>query len=306
MKERLLKNNTLLIFLLLLIISTVMSGSFLTATNITNLLRQIAPIGLVSIGMFLVILTSGIDLSVGSIVAFVGVAFALLSHEVYFSANILLTLLAGILIGALSGYLVAYRKIAPFIATLALMTIIRGAGFLLSKGAPITVGKHSSAILYLGTAKVLGIPISALVLFVVFAAVFVVLRYHVFGRQIIAIGSNEEAVRLSGISVEKTKFSVYVIAAFLTTMAGLLIVGRTGVGSPNIGVGLELDAIAAVVIGGASLSGGKGTVFNTLLGVFILGMIGNIMNLLDVTSYLQQLIKGVIIILAVFFQKDNR
>src|SRR5690606_6061007 len=143
----------------------------------------------------------------------------------------------------------------------------------------------------------------AIILLSVFALVFVLLKYHVFGRQIIAVGSNEEAVRLSGISVERTKFMVYVISGFLTALAGLLMVGRTGVGTPNIGVGLELDAIAAVVIGGASLAGGKGSVVNTLLGVLILGMIGNIMNLMDVTVYMQQLIKGVIIVLAVVFQK---
>lgn len=303
MREKLLKYDTLIIFLLLLIISGIVSPSFLTGENISNLLRQNAPIGLVSLGMLLVILTAGIDLSVGSVIAFAGVAFALLSYQVYFSAAFILVLLSGMVIGAVSGYLVAYRKIASFIATLALMTVVRGAGFLLSKGAPVTVGKHSSAILYLGTGTVLGIPVSAILLFAIFAIVFLILRYHVLGRHIIAVGSNEEAVRLSGISVERTKFIVYVIAGFLASLAGLLTVGRTGVGTPNIGVGLELDAIAAVVIGGASLAGGKGSVLNTLLGVLILGMIGNIMNLLDVTAYMQQLIKGVIIILAVIFQK---
>lgn len=306
MKEKLFKNNTLIIFLLMLVVSGIISDSFLTGNNITNLLRQVAPIGLISIGMFLVILTGGIDLSVGSILAFTGVAFALQSYEVYFAAGILITLLLGIVIGAASGYLVAYRGVAPFIATLALMTIVRGAGYLLSKGAPISVGTHSSSILHLGTGAVWGIPTSALLLLVVFAVVYVMLRYHILGRQIMAVGSNEEAVRLSGISVERTKFIVYVISAFLTAVAGLLMVGRTGVGTPTIGIGLELDAIAAVVIGGASLSGGKGTVANTLLGVLILGMIGNIMNLMDVTAYMQQLIKGLIIILAVVFQKQSR
>lgn len=303
MKEKILKYDTLLIFLLLLVISSVVSPSFLTGENISNLLRQNAPIGLVSLGMLLVILTGGIDLSVGSIVAFAGVAFALLSYEVYFAAGFLFVLVGGIAIGATSGYLVAFRKITPFIATLALMTVVRGLAYLLSKGAPITVGPHSSSILFLGTGTILGIPISAIILFVVFGLAFVMLRYHVFGRHIIAVGSNEEAVRLSGISVERTKFFVYTIAGFLTALAGLLTVSRTGVGTPNIGVGLELDAIAAVVIGGASLMGGKGSVVNTLLGVLILGMIGNIMNLMDVTAYMQQVVKGLIIILAVLSQK---
>lgn len=305
MKEKLLKNNTLIIFLLLLIGSSLVSDSFLSGNNLQNLLRQVAPIGLVSIGMFLVILTGGIDLSVGSILAFIGVAFAILSYEVYFAAAIAIVLLLGIGIGAISGYLVAYQRMAPFIATLALMTIVRGAGFLASKGAPISVGEHSAAIMYLGTGSIFGIPVSALLFFGLFIAVFVLLKYHVVGRHFIAIGSNEEAVRLSGISVERTKCLVYIISGFLTALAALMVVGRTGVGSPNIGIGMELDAIAAVVIGGTSLAGGRGSVFFTLLGVFILGMIGNIMNLLDVTAYLQQLIKGIIIILAVLFQKRS-
>ncbi len=306
MKKELLKNNTLIIFLLLLVVSSLVSDSFLTSNNLSNLLRQVAPIGLISIGMFLVILTGGIDLSVGSIVATIGVTFALLSYEVYFPVALAISLIVGLAIGMLSGYLVAYRKIAPFIATLAMMTIVRGGGFLLSKGAPISVGEHSSAILVMGTGAFLGVPYSAWILLIVFATVFIGVRYHVFGRKVLAVGSNEEAVRLSGISVERVKFSVYIIAAFLTAIAALLMVGRTGVGTANIGVGLELDAIAAVVIGGASLSGGRGTVLNTLLGVLILGLIGNIMNLLDVTSYLQQLIKGVIIILAVVFQHHQK
>lgn len=303
MKEKLIQYNTLIIFLLLFVGSSFLSDSFLTTNNLGNLSRQIAPIGLVSIGMFLVILSSGIDLSVGSILACVSVAFAVFSYEVYFPFALLFALLVGLGIGAASGYLVAYKKIAPFIATLALMTIARGAGFLLSKGAPITVGEYSSSILLLGSATILGVPLSAWILLVVFGLVYIVLNYHVLGRHIIAVGSNEEAVRLSGISVERTKFLVYAASGLLSGIGALMMVGRTGVGSPNIGVGLELDAIAAVVIGGTSLAGGRGSLVHTLLGVLILGMIGNIMNLLDVTSYLQQLIKGVIIILAVIFQK---
>ncbi len=306
MKTRILKNNTLIIFILLLIVSSIISPSFLTSDNIANLLRQIAPIGMVSIGMFLVILTGGIDLSVGSIVATVGVVFALLSYEVYFAAAFLIAIVVGVAFGTFSGYLVAYRKIAPFIATLAMMTIVRGGGFLLSKGAPINVGTHSSAIMMLGSTSFIGVPLSAWILGITVVVLYVLIEYHVLGRKIIAVGSNEEAVRLAGISVEKTKFIVYVLSAFLTSIAALMIVGRTGVGTANIGVGLELDAIAAVVIGGASLSGGKGTILNTIFGVLILGLIGNIMNLMDVTSYLQQLIKGLIIILAVLFQSKQK
>lgn len=296
--------NTIIIFILMLIVSGLIADNFFTVNNISNLLRQSAPIGLVSMGMLLVILTGGIDLSVGSVVAMIGVTFSLLSYEVYFPVAFLLSLLAGVLIGSISGYLVAYRKIASFIVTLAMMSMIRGAGYLLSKGAPVSVGPHSADILALGAKNILGVPIAAILLLGVFIILYVLLKYNVFGRIILAIGSNEEAVRLSGIAVKRTKFVVYIICAVMASLAALLMVGRTGVGTPNIGIGLELDAIAAVVIGGASLAGGKGSVLNTLLGVFILSMIGNVMNLLDITSYLQQIIKGIIIVAAVLFQRN--
>lgn len=297
--------NTIIIFVLMLIVSGLITHNFFSVNNISNLLRQSAPIGLISMGMLLVILTGGIDLSVGSVVAMIGVCFSLLSYEVYFPVAFGLSLLIGLAMGAISGYLVAYRKIASFIVTLAMMSMIRGAGYLLSKGAPISVGSHSSSILTLGSGTIIGVPIAAIILMIVFLILYILLKYNVFGRVVQAIGSNEEAVRLSGIAVKRTKFMVYAICTLLTALAALLMVGRTGVGTPNIGIGLELDAIAAVVIGGASLAGGKGSVLNTLLGVFILSMIGNVMNLLDITSYLQQIIKGVIIIAAVLFQKNN-
>jgi len=300
------KYNTLIIFLLMIILSAFISNSFFTSNNISNLLRQAAPIGLMSFGMLLVILTGGIDLSVGSIVAAIGVSFALFSYEFYFPVAFILALLTGALVGAISGYLVAYQKVAPFIATLAMMTIVRGLGFLASKGAPVMVGDYSKSILVLGSGSFLGIPYAAWLMLIVFLLMYVILKYNVYGRILVAIGSNEEAVRLSGIAVKKYKFSVYIIIAFLSALAALLMVSRTGVGTPNIGVGMELDVIAAVVIGGASLSGGKGSIVNTLLGVLILAMIGNVMNLMDVTSYLQQVIKGLIILMAVIFQRYQK
>ncbi|WP_126973853.1 ABC transporter permease [Gynurincola endophyticus] len=305
-KQKFIEYNTLIIFIGMIILSACLSNSFFTANNLSNLLRQVAPVGIISFGMLLVILTGGIDLSVGSIVAAMGVGFALLSYEIYFPWAFLLTLVISAGIGMLSGYLIAYQKIAPFIATLALMTIVRGLGYLFSKGAPVNIGHHSAALLNLGAGDIFGIPYAGIILLVIFALMFVVLKYNVFGRIVMAIGSNEEAVRLSGINVSKYKFFVYVIIGLLSGLAALLMVSRTGVGSPNIGIGMELDVIAAVVIGGASLSGGKGSIVNTLLGVLILGMIGNVMNLLDITSYLQQVIKGVIILLAVVFQRYQK
>lgn len=305
-KHAFIEYNTLIIFILMVVLSATVSDSFFTGNNISNLLRQTAPVGLISFGMLLVILTGGIDLSVGSIVAAIGVSFALLSYEVYLPFAILFSILIGIGVGMISGYLVAYQKMAPFIATLAMMTVVRGTGYLISKGSPITVGDYSKSILTLGSGDLLGIPYSAIVLFVVFGLIYVLLRYNAFGRMLIAIGSNEEAVRLSGIPVNRYKFWVYTIISMLSAIAALLMVARTGVGTPNIGIGMELDVIAVVVIGGASLSGGKGSIVNTLLGALILAMIGNVMNLLDIASYLQQVIKGGIILLAVVFQRYQK
>jgi ribose transport system permease protein len=297
------KYNTAVIFVALLIVSACISDNFFTVVNLTNLIRQVAPIGIISMGMLLVILTAGIDLSVGSIVAMIGVLCALLTHIVPLFWAIMLSILAGVGIGCISGYLAAYQKMAPFIATLAMMTVARGIGFILSKGAPIMVADSASALTDFGNGYLLGIPNPAWIFLIVFAITYVLLRFNVLGRILIAIGSNEEAVRLSGIRVAVYLFAVYAIIGGLSAVAGIIGVSRTSVGSPIVGVGWELDAIAIVVIGGASLFGGKGTAVNTLLGVFILGLIGNIMNLMDIPSYSQQVIKGVIIILAVLLQK---
>ncbi|TZF83786.1 ABC transporter permease [Pedobacter sp. BS3] len=297
------KHNTIIIFLLMLVLSALASNAFFTPNNLANLIRQVAPVGIISMGMLLVILTGGIDLSVGSIVAMIGVLCALFTQSMSLPLAIVASLLAGIVVGSISGYLVSVQKMAPFIATLALMTIVRGLGFIFSKGAPVMVADSASALTDFGSGSLLGIPNPAIILFLVFGITAVLLKYNIYGRILIAIGSNEEAVRLSGIKVPVYKFSVYAIIGGLAAISGMIGTARTGVGSPNIGIGLELDVIAAVVIGGTSLMGGKGSALNTFLGVLILGMIGNIMNLMDIASYSQQVIKGLIIILAVLLQR---
>ena len=295
--------NTVLIFLGMLVVSACVSDNFFTAVNLSNLIRQVAPVGIISMGMLLVILTAGIDLSVGSVMAMIGVLSALLTHVMPLPWAVLTAIAAGVLLGSLSGYLIAFHKMAPFIATLALMTIARGLGFILSKGAPVMIADSAMGLTRFGNGYLFGVPNPAWILLLVFALTFIVLRYHVFGRIIIAIGSNEEAVRLSGIRVSLYLLAVYAIIGGLSAVAGIIGTARTSVGSPIVGVGLELDVIATVVIGGASLFGGKGSAVNTLLGVLIIGMIGNTMNLLDIPSYAQQVIKGVIILLAVLLQK---
>ena len=297
------KYNTVFIFLIMLVVSAIMSDVFFTSNNLFNLVRQVTPVGIISMGMLLVILTGGIDLSVGSIVAMVGLLCALFTQSMPLPLVIMASLACGLLVGSISGYLVSVHKLAPFIATLALMSIVRGLGFIFSKGAPILVADKASSLTDFGSGNSFGIPNPALILFLVFTITAILLKYNIFGRIIIAIGSNEEAVRLSGIRVAAYKFSVYAITGGLSAVAGVITTARTAVGSPIMGIGMELDVIAAVVIGGASLSGGKGSAINTLLGVLILGMIGNIMNLINIPAYSQQVIKGLIIIFAVLLQR---
>jgi ribose transport system permease protein len=300
----LVKYNTIFIFILLLVFSALISDVFFTSVNLSNLLKQVSGIGVISIGMLLVILTGGIDLSVGSMVALLAVTFAILVNVVILPVAIVLTIIIGFALGSVSGYLVAYQRMAPFVATLALMTIARGLGFIYSKGSPITFKTPGGEFMSnFANNATIGIPNIAIVFFLIVILATILLRYNVFGRLIIAIGSNEEASRLSGIKVNKYKFLVYAISGALAAIAAVIVASRTNLGSPNMGMAWELDAIAAVVIGGASLNGGKGSAINTLMGVLILGLIGNILNLLNVPSYPQQVVKGAIIIFAVLLQR---
>ncbi|WP_139957854.1 ABC transporter permease [Flavicella sediminum] len=300
----LIKHNTIFIFILLVVFSALISDVFFTSVNLSNLLKQVSGIGIISIGMLIVILTGGIDLSVGSMVALLAVTFAILVNTIVLPLAIIATIAIGFGLGSIAGYLVAFQKMAPFIATLALMTIARGLGFIYSKGSPITFDTAGGLFMSnFANNATLGIPNIAIVFFIIVIAAMVMLKYNVFGRLVIAMGSNEEAARLSGIKVNKYKFLVYAISGALAATAAIIVASRTNLGSPNMGMAWELDAIAAVVIGGASLNGGKGTAINTLMGVLILGLISNILNLLNVPSYPQQVVKGAIIVFAVLLQR---
>ena len=307
MLKLLIRYNTIVIFIVLVIFSALISDVFFTSINLSNLLKQVSGVGIISIGMLLVILTGGIDLSVGSLVALLAVVFAIMVNSLVLPAAILITILIGFILGSGSGYLVAYQKMAPFIATLALMTIARGLGFIYSKGSPVTFKTSGGELMTkFGNESFLGIPYIAIIFILIVIITQIMLRYNVFGRIIIAIGSNEEATHLSGIKVKKYKLLVYAISGALAGIAAIVVASRTNLGSPNMGMAWELDAIAAVVIGGASLNGGKGSAINTLMGVLILGLIGNILNLLNVPSYPQQVVKGAIIIFAVLLQRFEK
>ena len=294
--------GTIAILVVLVIVAASMSNVFLTERNILNVLRQISGSSLMALGMLFVILTRGIDLSVGSVAALGSVVSAILIPQYGTSVSITVALLAGAACGAGAGILVAYLKLPPFVTTLAVMTIARGASMIFSGGQPIVMGDSGAAMASFGAGSFAGIPLPVILMTVVFLIAGTVLMFTRYGRLVKAIGSNSEAVRLSGIPVAGYIMSVYIVSGVLASAAGMISSSRTGVGSANIGVGAELDAIAAVVIGGASLMGGRGGAFNTFIGVIVLGIIANMMNLARVPGYHQQVFMGCIIIGAMFLQ----
>jgi ribose transport system permease protein len=312
-KDLLLKYNAVLILIVLVVASSLLSNVFFTTVNIFNLLRQITPLLLVSLGMLFVILTGGIDLSVGSIAAVCAMMMSVAIMQWKFDTvgglvvALLLTCVVGFAIGSINGVLVAILRMAPFVATLATMTMGRGLAYLITNGQPLRLSPDFASTKILDTFGSKNIPVLsfpwpillAIIVVVIFALVS---RYMTFGRMIIATGSNESAVRLAGIPVQRYKFLAYAFCGLMCALAAIVSTSRTSIGTPISGTGYELDAIASCVIGGASLSGGKGTVLNTVIGVIILGLIGNIMNLLSVAAYPQQIIKGAIIIFAVLLQ----
>lgn len=297
------RTGTGVIFLVMVIVASFISSDFFSVQNTMNLVRQSSPTIIMAVGMLFVVLTSGIDLSVGSIFALGGVIAALLAPVYGLPVAILCSLLGGAIIGGGSGALIAYLRLPAFVITLAAMTVARGASFILSDGQPIMFDQSGDLLTQFASGYLWVVPYP-----VVFTAVIVlvgayVLTFTSFGRLVKAIGSNQEAVRLSGVRVEGYILGVYMLSGTLAAAAGLVSAGRTGIGAPNVGSGSELTVIAAVVIGGASLAGGRGGVINSALGALTLAIIGNIMNLTNVPGYTQQVIMGVVIVLAVVLQK---
>ncbi len=296
-------NSTYVMFAALVIICICISPDFFTLNNIINIGRQYAALIVVAMGMLMVILTGGIDLSVGSVMAFGGVLVAIFLSKLNLgmAASITLTLLVGAGLGAFAGFLVAHVRMASFIVTLAVMTIARGTALLISNGTPLKT--PAGTLDALGTGVVFGgLPVLVFIAACAVLLFWFLLKYSSFGRLVVACGSNETAVSLAGVRVKNYKLSVYLISGLCASFAGILTASRTAMGSPIVGEGLELDAIASCVIGGASLSGGQGSAVKTLVGVLILALIGNIMNLLAVPSYPQDIIKGFIIIASVLLQ----
>jgi ribose/xylose/arabinose/galactoside ABC-type transport system permease subunit len=257
--------------------------------------------------MTYVILTAGIDLSVGSIVAVTAVSSALmLKAGVPIPLVLLAGLAIGIAMGAGNGLGVTLGGIPPFIMTLGMMVMGRGLAMTISDGHPIGFDNASAAFAWLGQGNLLDLPVAVWIFAVVAGVSIVVLRFTPFGRNVYAVGSNREAARLSGINVGLTVFWVYVIAGFLSALTGLIFVSRLTVGEPTAGIGLELEAIAITVIGGTSLFGGEGGVFGTMIGAAIVAVLANILNLAGVSPFTQQIVKGAIIVAAVLFEMQRR
>ena len=294
---------------------SLLSESFFTSDNLFNVMRQVSVNLCISVGMTLVILTGGIDLSVGSILALSGaVAAGLVKSGLQFAGInlhvgftffgvVVVALLIGGLLGWFNGQMVTRFKVPPFIATLGMLTIARGMTMLYTNGHPITgLGAQFE---YLGTGWFCGIPMPVLVAVLVVVLFALFMRKAPWGRYIYAIGGNERAARLSGIDVNRVKCFVYTVAGVLSAVAALIVTARLDSAQPNAGSGYELDSIAAVVIGGTSLNGGKGSVWGTVIGALIIGVLNNGLVLMNVSPFWQQVIKGLVILLAVIMDRMN-
>lgn len=292
-------------FILLMAVLSLLSDSFLTLTNLLNVARQVSINAVMAAGMTFVILTGGIDLSVGSILAIAGAIMAgVLSAGRPLLGGIAAGLAVGGVLGLVNGLVITRGKVQPFIATLALLTIGRGLTLVYTDGRPIT--GLPDAFVWLGAGEVLRIPVPVLIMAAVFLVSGVILTQTVAGRYVYAIGGNEEAARLSGVNVTFYKTLVYVISGLLAAASAVILTARLNSAQPTAGSGYELDAIAAVVLGGTTLAGGEGSIGGTLLGALIIGVINNGLNLLNVSSFYQLVAKGVVILLAVLLDRRLR
>jgi len=301
--------KSLLGLVILVTVVSIATPNFLEVANLLNVLRQTSINAIIAMGGTFVILTAGIDLSVGSVLALAGAfAASLIAAGQGLALTIPLALLTGLALGAVSGLVITFGAVQPFIATLVSLTVLRGALLVFSSGTPIDAssGPASDAFAALGDGYVLGLPIPVVVALVVFACCWVILTQTRFGRYVYAIGGNENVARLSGINVALIKTSVYAISGLLSALAGIILTARLQSAQPTAGQGYELDAIAAVVVGGTSLAGGIGGIAGTLVGALIIGVLNNALNLLDVSSYYQMIAKGSVILLAVLVDRQGR
>ncbi len=295
--------RTLAVFAGMVILGGILSPHLLSLGNITNVLRQASFNGLLSTGMTFVILTKGIDLSGGSILGVAAMVAGMLKSEhilIIFGA----ALGVGALLGVVNGVVIAKLRLEPFVVTLAMLTVARGIALVVSRGYLITGVQDTFR--EVGVGYVLGVPNPVIIMALTFAIAWFVLRYTQFGRRVYATGANDEAARLAGINVDRHKIAVYGISGVLAGLAALVLVARLQVADPLAGTGFELDAIAATVIGGTTFDGGKGGIGGTIIGVLILAMLNNILNLLNISPYAQQIVKGLVLAGAVIMNEYTR
>jgi ribose transport system permease protein len=292
------KFNLLFIFAALFVVASLVAPQFLTSQNLANLLQQSSLTGIVAIGMTLVILTAGIDLSVGSVAALSGMLVAIfIGMGIAWPVALLLAVLAGAVSGGIVGSLSAYLMLPAFMVTLAALQSVRGLTYLTTNGTP-TTSEIPMGLRFLGAGSVGPIPTVGIIFIVVAIVAGIVLNKTTYGEYIYAVGSNKDAARLSGLPVKKILVSVYVISGSLAAFAGILLTARLTIGQPTANQGLELDAIAAVVLGGTSLFGGKGSIFGTFVAVLLLSVLRNLFNLMGLSSFFQMLVTGLILVAA--------
>jgi ribose transport system permease protein len=280
-------------------------SAFLSSSNLFTVLTQASVVGVLAIGMTFVIASGGIDLSVGSLVAVAGISGGLMAGDGNGLLFIVGALLCGMALGAVNGAFITFGRVVPFIATLAMLTIARGLALRLSGKTPISVVLLDQ-VRWFGNGKIIGIPVPVIVFISLIVLGWVLLSRTRYGRYVVATGGNREAARIAGIRVQRITFSVYVLSGLFAGISALLITGRLASASPVAGTLYELDAIAAVVIGGTSLSGGRATMFGTFLGVITFALIFNLLNLLNLPTEFQQIVKGVIVLVAVVAQRRER
>jgi len=294
--------RSVLILLVICIFATFLSESFLSVSNLFNVFKQVTVAGIIGCGMTFVILTGGIDLSVGSILGFAGVvASGVLASTGNTFLAVLTAVAIGITCGIVNGFFISQCGIPPFIATLGMMTLLRGCVLVYTKGSPIPVKVDSYK--FIGKGTVLGVPVPVIILIALFLLANYILTQTSFGRSIYAFGGNREAARLSGISVKKTEWMAYIINGFLSGIAAVVLTARLGSAQSTSGQGIEMAAIAAVILGGTSLSGGTGFVLPTVVGAMIMGIIDNILTLMNVNPHATNIVKGAVVLIAVLVDK---
>lgn len=313
MKDKELKLSGLaqpiIVLIVLVILLSLLSPNFLTVDNLMNVLRQVSINGMIAAGLTLVILTGGIDLSVGSILAFSGAIMSMLMKTgINFYLALLVGFAIGLLFGFINGVIITKAGVQPFIGTLVTMMFLRGGTLVLTQGKPIAVAREgvSGLFRWLGRGSVVGIPVPIIITIVLYLFLYYVLTQTKFGRHLYAVGGNEKAAKLSGINTTKTKTMSYIISGITAFLAGVVVTSRLSSAQPTAGEGYEMDAIAAVVLGGTSMAGGIGSIVGTFIGVLIIGVLNNALNLMNVQSYYQQIAKAIIILIAVLLDRKKK